>query len=141
MGLRGSSGDGGGGGITAYQIGTEINDQTIDNTIEYCCPFGQSLASEALRKYAMPEAGTLKSMMVWVELSSGETNGVIYTLRINGVDTALTLTQTLNTTGVYEVAADVAVAKEDLIGFEVDNTGNFGGTRTGSISCLFEPSA
>ena len=121
-----------------YQLGTEINDQTVDNTIEYCCPFGQSLASEIVRRYGMPESGTFKSMLVWVEMSVGETNGVVYTLRVNGVDTALTVTQTVNTTGFYEVVADVTVSKNDLISFEVDNSGNFGGTRTGSVSCLFE---
>ena len=118
------------------------SDQCIDNTIEWVCPFssGAFTNAEVLRRYPMHADGTLKSMYVYVELSSGETNGIPYTVRVNGADTALTVTQTLNTTGIFEVIADVAVLKEDFISFQCDNTGNFGGTRTGAIVCMFEES-
>lgn len=129
------------GGVSSnqYVLGWQASDQCIDNTIEYCAPFSTTFTTaEILRQFAIPENGTLKSFLVYVELSSGETNGIPYTVRIDGVDTALTVTQTLNTTGIYEVVADVPVTKNEKMSFQCDNTGNFGGTRTGSIAVLFE---
>ena len=71
-------------------------------------------ASEA--QYVVPRAGTLQNMYVRHNAANGNGNSVNYTIRINGVATAFTLSLASGAVGqASDLVTTVAVAAGDLI--------------------------
>lgn len=125
-----------GGGVSKFIIGSAIEDTAADSNTEYCAPFGQLgfSTSESQRGFIAPFAFTLKSLKMDL-LANTNTANTIVTIRVDAVDTALTITVPASTGGEHTVDADVAVAEDAQISFEVDNTLNTGTFSIDSWSC------
>jgi hypothetical protein len=92
-----------------------------------------SNASEALVQQPMPVAGTLKNFTIRLDAALSGGTSIAYTVRRNGVATALTCTITTASAAVTcsDVTHTVAFAAGDLISIGTTRTGNVGaqGTR------------
>jgi hypothetical protein len=91
-------------------------------------------ATETNVQNVCPSACTAKNGRIRI-LTNGSTSNVAYTLRVNGADTALVITITASTTGIFSDATNtVSVAASDLINWKV------GQAATDNISSGFFPS-
>jgi hypothetical protein len=98
-----------------------------------------TLAQEFARNTIMPIAGTLKNWAINVG-SQPATGNLIFTLRVNSVDTAMSITilQGSTTNKYYNTSSSISVVQGDLVSFKVQNlaTTNSGTIVTNSI--MFE---
>ena len=117
--------DGGGGGANNFIIGLNSFDIVADNTIEFIAVQGFTTfaTAENQRTWFVPMAFTVKNMVIQVN-SNINTDVTIFTFRVEAADTALTISVPALTSGLFTVTEDVAVAKDDRIALEVDNTPN-----------------
>jgi len=117
-----------------FILASAMYDYLVDNTIEYAgFNTRQPLnAAEVVANLVLPFDITIKSFTMNINVNSSQTNEVNPVLRINGVDTALVISETLNVAGTYSVVADVDVDAGEKITVKLDNTGNTGLWRDGS---------
>jgi hypothetical protein len=88
--------------------------------------------TEANRQFKSPIAGTLRNLYSYTG-DNGRSTDTIYTVRINGVDTGITVTVAGGATGVFEdTTHEVSVAVGDLISLSAVT-----GTGTGDIGGLY----
>ena len=130
-------GYGGGGGSSAskFQMNNTLQND-FSNGVYYVNIGGSGLEStaESQRQMTMMIAGTLKKLLIDVQGHNTGTNPVAVTVRINGVDTLLLLSVPVDTTGIFSADVDIAVAEDDLVSVEVDNTGNSGLFRVSDVA-------
>ncbi len=117
-------------------------DQVLDETKEYG-GFGSNVAlggTESFRGTIVTKAFTAKQFTVQVLAHSGQAGDVVAALAIDGVDSAMTVNITVNTTGEFTASTDVSVAAGDRLSISLDNTavGNTGTCTIGSFQLLGE---
>lgn len=76
------------------------------------------IALESLGQYVAPKAGTISRIKGKIFANILDDTTTI-TLRINGVDTALTVTIPAGSTADFTIPGSVAVAEDDLISWRV----------------------
>ena len=122
----------GGGSSTPskFIIGNLGNDPITDNVVAYAGVFDFEDVAwttfESSKRFVIPFNCTIKNIHMYLDTHTGQTNAVQYMVRKNGLDTALSVTPTLNTTGDFSNAADVDFDEGDLLTIKADNTGNTG---------------
>jgi hypothetical protein len=85
-------------------------------TSRYLFPcYSDSLAQTTVIQVRVPRAGTLKNFYVRHNITAGNGNPIVYTIRINGVGSALTVSLNSTTADGNDLANTVGVAKGDLI--------------------------
>ena len=92
--------------------------------------YDDTTASTTIREYAIPRAGTLRNLFIRQNLAPGGTNAnlVVYTVRINGVNTALTVSRAANA-GIGQssnIVTTVAVVQGDRIALPASKAVNIG---------------
>lgn len=100
-----------GGGSTMYSL------ESVLDTIEVSV------------QVALPRAGTLKSLFVIPSASPTAGAVMIHTVRVNGADTALTVTHTADThgsSGVSNTSDSIAVSAGDKIAVKIRETSGTG---------------
>ena len=114
-----------------------VNTLAQTTTTRYLTPFGQGAAQTFATQYRVPRAGTIRNMRVHTNLPGGNGFGILYTLRVNGVATALAVTLASDVSDGSELATSVVVAAGDLIDIEVTKAADVGAT-IGRIVCSME---
>lgn len=109
----------------------------VKGTIAYL-GFGPGSVSvtEADQEFYLPVGGTVKNLRVFVSASTTTSNAVI-TIRLNGVNTVLTLTFGAGVTGLLtDLVNSFTVAAGDRIAIQVDNQSAGGGARTITVETV-----
>jgi hypothetical protein len=97
------------------------------------------LAPTAPRRYRVARAGTLSEMRAHHNAPGGNGNTVTYTLTVNGVPTALTVSMASTAADGTDLANSVAVAAGDLLGIEVTKGAAIGsGNIRSSVTLRFD---
>ena len=76
--------------------------------------------------FAVPSAGTLQNFRIHCRTATGNGNPAVYTIRKNGVATALTISLASNATDGSDLAHTVAFAAGDLIDITVTKAATIG---------------
>lgn len=93
----------------AGQIGSSTTDR-------YLFPaYSDSLAQTSAVQFRAPRAGTLQKLRVRHNITAGNGNNVVYTLRKNGTPTALTATLASTANDASDLVNTVGVAAGDLL--------------------------
>lgn len=90
-------------------------------------------------RHVAPRPGSISHMYVRHGNPDGNGNDVTYTLRVNGVASALAVTLASTDSQASETATSVAVAEGDNIDVEVTKAANIGNSPDGvTVQCTFE---
>ena len=117
----GGGGGGSGGGILSF--GNDSVSATI--TPRYLTPwYSDSLALVAPVQWRLPKAGTLRNLRVRHNIPAGNGQPIVYTVRINGVATLLSVSLASNVADGANLVNSVAVVAGDLIDVEVTKAGD-----------------
>ena len=85
--------------------------------------FGSSSIVESVNQILLPKAGTLENLTVKISNPPGTNNSRIIKIRINGIDSNLTLT--INNSETFASSNDsLLVNKGDLMSIQADTIGN-----------------
>lgn len=89
-------------------------------TTRYLTPwYDDDLASVAPVQWTTPRAGTIRRLRVRHNVPLGNGNAIVYTLRVNGVASALSASVASNVANGSDLVNSVAVAVGDLLDIEV----------------------
>lgn len=89
-------------------------------TTRYLTPgFADGTASTTPIQFRVPSAGTLRRLRVRQNTGAGNGNAVVYTVRVNGVASLLTVSMTSTANDGSDLVNTVAIAAGDLIDIEV----------------------
>lgn len=123
------SAPGGGGG--SYVLGTSGADSTVSKgSTDFIGLSGGVQATETSADFHVTKAGTMKNLYAYVSANASNNAGNTMTVRLNGVDTALTVTWGASTTGVQsDTVNTVAIVAGDKINFKMVNAASGGGTK------------
>lgn len=102
-------------------------------TQRYSNLLGSNVATEGNIQNAAPRAMTGKKLTLRI-VDNNATAALTFVLRVNGVDTALSISIGAGVTGVLDVTADVAIAQDDLLSYGVGP--KTGGTNVGILASL-----
>lgn len=106
-------------------------------TTRYLVPSGPNVAAPtAAVQFRMPAAGTIRNLRVRINGTAGNGNNVVYTLRVNGVATALTCTIASTTADGSDLTNTVTVAAGDLIDIEVTKAASIGAAISDVIASM-----
>jgi hypothetical protein len=98
-------------------------------TTNYLFPcYSDSLAQTTAIQFRASRAGILRNMYVRHNITGGNGNAIVYTLRKNGIATALTVSLASTANDGSDLVNSVSVAKGDLIDVEVTKAAGIGGT-------------
>jgi hypothetical protein len=70
-------------------------------------------------QFRLPRAGTVRNLRIRHNITAGNGNLIVYTVRINGVATALTVSLASTVSDGSDLVNSVVVASGDLIDIEV----------------------
>lgn len=126
VGGRACCADGGGGGggacVTAVPLAFGSQNIQASTVTRYLQPVGDysSAAAETVEVgYTVQASGTLKRLQIVIDSGAGNGNAVDYTVNVNGLPTALTLSIPSTSAGTFSILADVAIADGDVVSLEV----------------------
>ena len=91
------------------------------------------------KAFKSPRAGTLQNLYIHTNNTAGNGNNVVYTLLINGVASALTVTLASTSPDGNDTAHSVVINKGDLISLRVTKAASVGTAPTdvtGSVELL-----
>jgi hypothetical protein len=89
-------------------------------TTRYLTPgWGDNIAPVSPIQFRAPKAGTLRNLYIRHNSPAGNGNNIVYTVRVNGVATSLTVTLACNSSDANDTAHTVAVAQGDRLDIEV----------------------
>jgi hypothetical protein len=96
-------------------------------TTRYLYPgYDDDLAQTVVVQIVAPYAGTLRDFYVRHNNTDGNGNDIVYTVRVNGVATAVTVTLASTSADGSDLANSVAVAAGDLVDIEVTKAASVG---------------
>lgn len=100
-------------------------------TTRYLTPeFDYDLAPTSLIQIQTARAGTLQNFRIHVGAVGGNANNVVYTLRKNGVATALVVTMAANATSGSDLTHTVSVVAGDLLDIEITKASSIASSPT-----------
>lgn len=110
---------------------------TTTTTTRFLTPgFAPSNAQTTAIQYRVPFAGTLRNLRVRQNAAGTGTNLIVYTIRINGAASAITVSIAANATDGSDLANVATVAAGDLIDVQVTKAVALGGTPNDIIATL-----
>jgi hypothetical protein len=110
---------------------------TATTTTRYLFPsYHDGLAQTSPIQYRVPRAGTLKNMRVRHNTTGGNGNAIVYTLRVNGVASALSISLASTATDGSDLVNSVTVAAGDLIDIEVTKAATIGTSPSATIAAM-----
>lgn len=96
------------------------NSVTPTVTTRYLTPWSDpSLAQTSPLQYRIPRGGRIRNMRVRHNTPAGNGNPIVYTLRVNGIASALTVSLASNVADGSDLVNSVVVAAGDLVDVEV----------------------
>jgi hypothetical protein len=81
--------------------------------------YGDATARTTEIQFKAPKAGTLRNLFVHANVTAGNGNNIVYTVRINGVDSTLTVTLASTSADASDTTHAPTVAQGDLISLKV----------------------
>jgi len=115
------------GAASSSQLLWGSNSVGSSTTTRYLTPgFDNQLAQTVAIQIRASRAGTLRNLRVHHRAGAGNGNNIVYTIRINGVPTALTVTMASTANDGSDLANTVVVAANDLIDIEVTKAASTG---------------
>lgn len=103
------------------------NSVTATTTTRYLVPgYTAGTAPTAPVQYRLPSAGTVRRLRVRHNTGAGNGLAIVYTVRINGVASAVTVSLASTATDGSDLVNTVAVAAGDLIDIEVTKAASVG---------------
>lgn len=134
--VGGGGGGGGGGGASIWVWGAEQVGATT--VTRYLCPGSSVPIAPAVAVGARaPSGGTLRRMHVQHNEPAGNGVDLVYTLRVNGVASPLTVALASTSPTGNDTSNDVVVAAGDLLDIEVTKGAHIGSSPIGVV-CTFE---
>ncbi len=122
-----------GGGAAALFIRTSDSLLWGDNSVgsttttRYLTPgYDDNLAETIATQVRAPRAGTLQNMRVRHNVTNGNGNSIVYTVRVNSVGSALTVSLASTTADGSDLASTVVIAAGDLLDIEVTKAASVG---------------
>jgi len=113
------------------------NSVSATTTTRYLWPsYDDSLCPTSPVQYRAPRAGTLQKLYVKHNTPAGNGNAIVYTLRINGVASALTVSLASTAADGSDLVNTVAVAAGDLLDIEVTKAASVGSTPQNIVASL-----
>ena len=113
------------------------NNVATTTTTRFLWPWYQdSLAPTTPTQFRVPRACTLRNLRVHHSVTAGNGNNIVYTVRKNGVTTALTCTLASTAADGSDLANTVAFAAGDLIDIVVTKGTAIGTSPTGITASL-----
>ena len=113
--------------VTVAFLGFGASAVSSTTTTRYLWPWHEdSLAQTAPIQYRMPRACTLRNFRVRHNNPAGNGNNIVYTVRKNGVATAVTCTLASTANDGSDLTNSVAFAAGDLIDIEVTKAASVG---------------
>lgn len=100
--------------------------------------FNQSTAPTAPNRYRSPKSGIAKNLRARHNTPAGNGNAVVYTLRVNGVASALTASLASTSSDANDVANEVTIATGDLLDIEVTKALMVGGGGAFGVTVVIE---
>lgn len=96
-------------------------------TTRYLTPsYEESLSQTIAIQFRVPRAGTFRNMRVRHNDAGGNGNSIVYTLRVNGAASALSVSLASTSADGSDLASTVAVAAGDLVDIEVTKAASVG---------------
>ena len=112
---------------SAAVLGFGANNLTATTTTRYLFPwFSDNQAETTPTQYRLPRAGTLRNFRVRHNLPAGNGGAIVYTVRIEGVATALTISMASTDSDGSDLVNTVAVAAGARIDIEVTKAAGIG---------------
>lgn len=103
------------------------NSVSATTTTRYLSPgFDQTLAQTTPVAFRVPRAGTIRNMYVIHNTGAGNGSAIVYTLRVNGVATALSVSLASTGSTAEDIVDTVAVVAGDRIDIEVTKAASVG---------------
>jgi len=100
-------------------------------TTRYLSPgYDDGLAETIPTQFRVVRAGTFQNLRIRHNVPAGNGNAIVYTLRVNGVPSALTVSLASTATDGSDLANNVVVAVGDLIDIEVTKAAGVGSSPT-----------
>lgn len=107
-------------------------------TARYLTPFfDDSLAKTSPTQFRVTRAGTIRKLRIRHNLPNGNGNNIVYTLRVEGVATALSVTMASTDTDGSDLVNSVAVNDGDRLDIEVTKGASVG-TSPSDITAVVE---
>lgn len=105
--------------VTAILVwGNTDVDRTVTARFLSPCWEAASAGTVAIQ-FAVPVAGTLSNLYVHAGTGAGNGNAIVYTVRINGTPTAVTVSMASTATDGNDTLHSVSVAQGDLVDISV----------------------
>jgi hypothetical protein len=128
-------GGGGGGNGGALQFGADRLGNTT--TTRYLFSgYADALAHTIPPSLEAPRAGTIRNLYVRHNVTAGNGNAIVYTVRVNGVATAITASLASTGTSASDTTNAVVVAAGDRIDIEVTKAAGIAGSPSEVIAML-----
>lgn len=107
------------------------NSVSSTTTTRYLSPgFDQTLAQTSPVSFRVPRAGTIRNMYLLHNTGGGNGAAIVYTLRVNGAATALSVSLASTSTDAQDTVDTVAVVAGDRIDIEVTKAASVGTSPT-----------
>lgn len=98
-------------------------------TTRYLSPgYDDGVAETSPTQIRAVRAGTMRNFRMRHNAPAGNGSSIVYTLRVNGVATALTVSLASTATDGSDLVSAVAIVAGDLLDFEVTKAGGIGGS-------------
>ena len=113
--------------VTVGVLGWGNDNVQTNTTTRYLSPwYSSATAGTSPIQYRVPVAGTLKNFYVHHNVTAGNGNAIVYTIRINGVASALTVSMASTAADGSDLVHTVAVAQGDLVDVAVTKVASVG---------------
>ena len=101
--------------------------------------FGDSIpiSLEPFGQWVAPKTGTISRIKGKIATNTFD-DTTTYTLRLNGIDTAATITIPAGSTADFTIPGSIAVAEDDLISWKIDRPSTIGGIGEVEITYDFD---
>jgi hypothetical protein len=112
---------------------------TVGSTVttRYLGPWvSDNLATVAPLRWRTPRAGTISTLRVRQEVGAGNGNPIVYTLRVNGVASILTVSMLSTANDGSDLINSVVVVAGDLLDFEVTKAADIAASPTGIVAVV-----
>lgn len=106
-------------------------------TTRFLAPFyDDSLAKTSVVQFRVTRDGTLRKLRVWQSSPAGNGNDIVYTVRVEGVATALSVTMASTATDGADLVNEIAVVDGDRIDIEVTKAAGVGASPSDIMAVL-----
>lgn len=113
------------------------NSVAATTTTRFLTPwYDESTAQTIVVAWRIPRAGTIRNMRVRHNITAGNGNAIVYTLLVNGVATALTVSLASTAADGSDLVNTVAVAAGDLVSVRATKAAAVGTSPTDIIASM-----